>query len=63
MDEKGVRICVPIGEEVVVPIGIKEMYIGIPKNLMSLTIIKCISTDSKAIPPIVIVPSIMIMVS
>jgi hypothetical protein len=39
------------------------MYIGIPKNHMSLTIIKCISTDGKAIPPIVIVPSIMIMVS
>ena len=47
----------------VVPIGIKEMYIGIPKNHMSLTIIKCISADGKAIPPVVIVPSIMIMVS
>jgi hypothetical protein len=47
----------------VVPIGIKEMYVGIPKNRMSLTIIKCISTDGKAIPPVVIVPSILIMVS
>ena len=39
------------------------MYIGIPENHMSLTIIKCKSADSKAIPPIVIVPRVMIMVS
>jgi hypothetical protein len=63
MDEKGARICVLVGEEVVVPIGIKEMYIGIPKNRMSLIIIECISTNGKAIPPMVIVPSVMIMVS
>jgi hypothetical protein len=63
MDEKGARICVLAGEEVVVPIRIKEMYIGIPKNHMSLTIIKCISADGKAIPPVVIVPRVMIMVS
>jgi hypothetical protein len=63
MDEKGARICVPAGEEVVVPIGIKEMYIGIPENRMSLTIIECISADGKAIPPVVIVPGVMIMVS
>jgi hypothetical protein len=63
MDEKGARICVPAGEEVVVPIGIKEMYTGIPKNRMSLTIIECISADGKAIPPVVIVLGIMIMVS
>src|SRR5271163_2108139 len=63
MDEKGARICVPAGEEVVVPIGIKEMYTGIPENRMSLTIIECISADGKAIPPVVIVPGVMIMVS
>jgi len=63
MDEKGARICVPGGEEVVVPIGIKEMYTGIPENRMSLTVIECISADGKAIPPVVIVPGVMIMVS
>lgn len=63
IDEKGARICVPVGEEVVVLIRIKEMYIGIPKNRMSLTIIECISADGKAIPPVVIVLSVMIMVS
>jgi hypothetical protein len=53
----------PLGEEVVVLIGIKEMYTGIPENRMSLIIIECISADSKAIPPVVIVPGIIIMVS
>jgi hypothetical protein len=50
---------VPIREEVVVPIRIKEMYTRIPKNCISLTIIKCISIDSKAILPIVIVLNVM----
>jgi hypothetical protein len=39
------------------------MHVGVPENRLSLTIIKSISTDGKAIPPLVIVPSIMIMVS
>jgi hypothetical protein len=63
MDEKGARICMPAGEEVIVPIGIKEIYTGIPENRMSLTIIESISADGKAIPPVVIVPGVMIMVS
>jgi hypothetical protein len=63
IDKKGARICVPAGEEVVVPIRIKEIYTRIPKNRMSLTIIKCISANGKAIPPVVIVPRVMIMVS
>jgi hypothetical protein len=53
----------PTGEEVVVLIGIKEIYTGILENRMSLTIIECISIDGKVIPPVVIVPGIMIMVS
>ena len=61
MDEKGARIACPAGEEVVVPIGIKEMYVGVPENRLSVTIIECISVDGKAIPPLVIVPGILIM--
>jgi hypothetical protein len=53
----------PASEEVIVPIGIKEIYTGIPENRMSLTIIESISTDSKAILLVVIVPRVMIMVS
>jgi hypothetical protein len=48
---------------VVVSIGIKEMYVGVPENRLSLTIIKSISADGKAIPPMVIVPGVTIMVS
>jgi hypothetical protein len=36
---------------------------GIPENRMSLTIIESISIDSKAIPPVVIIPGVMIIVS
>jgi len=50
-------------EEVIVPIGIKEIYTGIPENRISLTIIESISIDSKAILPVVIVPGVIIMVS
>jgi hypothetical protein len=37
------------------------MYIGVPQNRLSVTIVECISADGKAIPPLVIVPSVMIM--
>ena len=63
MNEKGARIYMPLGKEVVVLIGIKEIYIGIPENRMSLIIIKYIFVDSKAIPPVVIIPGIIIMIS
>jgi hypothetical protein len=53
----------PTREEVIVPIGIKEMYTGIPENRISLIIIESISADSKAIPPVVIIPGVIIMVS
>jgi hypothetical protein len=63
MDEKGARVCMPAGEEVIVLIGIKEIYTGIPENYMSLIIIESISADSKAILPVVIIPRVIIIVS
>ena len=63
MDEKGARICMPTREEVIVPIRIKEIYTRIPENCISLTIIESISIDSNAIPPVVIVPGVIIIVS
>jgi hypothetical protein len=48
---------------VVVPIRIKEMYVRVPKNCLSLTIVESIFVDGIAIPPLVIVPSITIMES
>lgn len=61
MDEKGARIACPAGEEVIVLIGIKEMYVGVPENRLSLTIIKSISADGKAILLVVIIPGSVIM--
>jgi hypothetical protein len=56
MDEKGARIGCRTGEEVVVPISIKEIYTGVPENRKSLTVIESVSADGKAIPPVIIVP-------
>jgi hypothetical protein len=39
------------------------MYVGVPESHLSLTIVESISADSKAIPPLVIVPSVTIIVS
>jgi len=56
MDEKGCRIACPTGEEVVVLIGINEMYVRVPKNRLSLTVVESISADGESILPLVIVP-------
>ena len=63
MDEKGCRLACPAGEDVVVPVGIKEMYVGVPENRLSVTVVESISADGKAIPPLVIVPGRNIMMS
>ncbi len=63
MDEKGCRIACPSGEEVVVPLGISEMYVGIPENRVSLTVIESICANGTAMPPVVIVPGATIMES
>ena len=39
------------------------MYTRIPENRISLTVIKCISADKKAIPLVIIVSRAMIIVS
>jgi len=63
MDEKGTRCACPSGEEIVVPIHIKEIYTATPENRKSLTIIECISADGKELPPCIIIPGEKHMVS
>jgi hypothetical protein len=63
MNKKGARVCIPAGEEVIVLIGIKEIYTGIPENCLSVTIIEYISADRNTIPLIIIIPSVRIIVS
>jgi hypothetical protein len=59
INEKGARITCFTRKEVVVPIGIKEIYVGVPENRLSVTIVECISADGRAIPLLVIVPGVI----
>ena len=64
MDESGVRVGCPSGEEVVVPAHIKELYTASPENRKSVTIIEVISADGKRPPPpLIICPGKRIMES
>jgi hypothetical protein len=45
----------------VVLVSIIEIYIGIPKNRISITVIKCICTNRTAIPPVIIALGTMII--
>jgi hypothetical protein len=48
---------------VIVLIRIKEMYVRVPENRLSVTVVKSISADGKAILPLVIVPGRNIIMS
>jgi hypothetical protein len=61
MDEKGTRLVCPAGQEIVVLVGITEMYVGIPENHISITVIECICANGTAIPPVIIAPGTMII--
>jgi hypothetical protein len=62
-NKKGARVCMLAGEEVIVPIRIKEIYTGILENYLSVTIIEYISIDRNTIPPIIIIPGVRIIIS
>jgi hypothetical protein len=51
----------PVGEEVDILIGIKEMYIGVLQNRFSVIVIEYISANRKSIPLLVIIPGVMII--
>jgi hypothetical protein len=61
MDKKKARVIYPSGQEVMVPIRIKEIYIRIPENYISLIIIKNISIDRKSILLVVIILGVLII--
>jgi hypothetical protein len=63
MDKKRTRVCMLVGEEVVVLIRIKEIYTGIPENRLSVIIIEYISINRNTIPPVIIIPSVRIIIS
>jgi hypothetical protein len=45
----------------VVLVGIKEIYVGIPKNHILVIVIKCICVNRTAIPPVIIILGTMII--
>jgi hypothetical protein len=51
----------PLGQEIVVPIRIKEIYISIPKNHISLIIIKSIFINRRFILLVMIILGILII--
>ena len=59
-DKKGAKIAYSTREEVIVLLNIKEMYISMPKNRILLIVIKCISINKKAIPPLIIILGVLI---
>ena len=64
MDESGARVGCPNGEEVIVPIEVKELYTAGPENRKSVTIIEAICADgSEPPPPMIICPGQRIMES
>jgi hypothetical protein len=50
MDELGAQVGCPLGEEVLVPIEVKELYTLSPENRKSVTIIEVISIDGREPP-------------
>jgi hypothetical protein len=61
IDKKGARVACLSGQEVVVPIRIKKIYIRIPENYIFLIVIKSISADRKSILLVVIVLGVLII--
>ena len=55
IDKKEYRLTCPGDQEVVVPVEINKMYIGIPENYLLLLVIESICIDRTAIPPIIII--------
>jgi hypothetical protein len=63
MDKKGCCLACSAEKDVVVPVGIKKMYVRVPENRLSVTVVKSISVDGKAILPLVIMSGRNIMMS
>ncbi len=57
MDESGARVGCPGGENIVVPVDVKELYTASPENRKSVTVIETVIADGrKPLPPFIIAP-------
>lgn len=62
MDESGVRVGCPAGEEVVVLLEVIDLYTPSPENRKSVTVFETIYVNGKEpIPPFIVCPGIKIM--
>ena len=55
MDETGFRVGIPGGEQVLVPVGVHELYTPSPENRSSVTIVEAVSASGQVIPPVLII--------
>jgi len=55
MDEKGARLACLGGQQVVVPVEVEEIYVGIPKNRLSVTVIETIRTNRTTPTPLAVI--------
>jgi hypothetical protein len=61
-DETGARVGCPKGEEILVPIDVKEHYTSSPENRRSVTVMEAISASGKEPPPpCIIAPGKLVM--
>jgi hypothetical protein len=63
INKKDCCLVCPAKEDVIVLVGIKEMYIKVLKNRLFMTVVKSISANGKAILSLVIVPGRNIIMS
>ncbi|KAF5202127.1 Transposase protein, partial [Thalictrum thalictroides] len=62
MDESGARVGYPTGEQVIVPLQVKDLYTASPENRKSVTILETIYADGREpLPPFIIAPGVNIM--
>jgi hypothetical protein len=61
IDKKRTRLVCPARQEIVVLVGIIEIYVGIPENRIFITVIEYICANRTAIPPVIIAPGTMII--
>jgi hypothetical protein len=61
INKKGAMITCPTREEIVVPISIKKIYIGVLENRLSVIVVECISADRRAILLLVIIPGVILI--
>jgi hypothetical protein len=63
IDKNGCCLICSAEENVIVLVKIKEIYVKVPENRLSVTVVESISADGKAISFLIIVPSKNIIMS